>query len=281
MAYTPNPDREVVNGKAKVSAKELADFQKQYGNDKTLRDLLNMDKGLVRRKDPGESSKKAEDIQSSTDAVNTVVSRQSGPPKAGFVGGVKAADQSNWDSGDQSGGIKPKSRSSWDSTFGEDAESGFERAKRGESFTDNALMGAGKLAIAAYPVGRALSAVRPVVGAAVQSFKESLKDLKEGVPAQRFSAERDIDIPFEQAVNKVGAAQMARELKENTGVKDLPNTNPDKKYGQGEGFLGRTKDEFLNYKKGGAVKQYTKGGKISLNACGVSTHKPAKKNPNF
>jgi len=34
-------------------------------------------------------------------------------------------------------------------------------------------------------------------------------------------------------------------------------------------------------KKGGAVKQYTKGGKISLNACGVSTHKPAKKNPNF
>ena len=28
-------------------------------------------------------------------------------------------------------------------------------------------------------------------------------------------------------------------------------------------------------------KSYAKGGRISLDACGVSTHKPAKKNPNF
>ena len=35
------------------------------------------------------------------------------------------------------------------------------------------------------------------------------------------------------------------------------------------------------YKKGGSVKKYAKGGKISLDSCGVSTHKPAKKNPNF
>jgi len=48
MAYTPNPDRKVVNGKAVVSAKELADFQSEYGKDKTLRDLLNADKGLSR-----------------------------------------------------------------------------------------------------------------------------------------------------------------------------------------------------------------------------------------
>jgi len=34
-------------------------------------------------------------------------------------------------------------------------------------------------------------------------------------------------------------------------------------------------------KKGGAVKQYAKGGKINLSACGVSTHTPSKKNPNF
>jgi hypothetical protein len=266
MAYTPNPDREIVNGKAKVSAKELADFQKQYGNDKTLRDLLNMDKGLVRRKDP-------EDIQSSTDAKPSM-SRQSGPPTT--TQGATYPKPSI-----EEGGVKPKSRSSWDSTFGEDAEAGFKRAARGDSPLGDALMGAGQLAIAAMPVGKALRAARPLVGAVAQSFRESLKDLKEGVPAQRFSAERDVDIPFEQAVNKVGAAQMARELKENTGVKDLPNTNPDKKYGQGEGFLGRTKDEFLNRKKGGSVKQYAKGGKISLAACGVSTHKPAKKNPNF
>ena len=273
MAYTPNPNREVVNGKAKVSAKELADFQKQYGNDKTLRDLLNADKGLVRRKGP-------EDIQSSTDAKPSM-SRQSGPPRAGFVGGVKPADQSGWDSGDQSGGVKPKSRSSWDSTFGEDAASGFERAKRGESPLNDAIMGAGKLAIAAIPAGKILSAARPLVGAAAQSFKESLKDLKEGVPPQKFSVARDIDLPFEQAVNKVAADRAAREIEYNTGVKDLPNTNPDKEYAKGQGFLGRTKDEFLNQKKGGSVKQYAKGGRINLNACGVSTHKPAKKNPNF
>jgi hypothetical protein len=72
MAYKPNPDRKVVNGKAVVSANELADFQKQYGNDKTLRDLLNADKGLVRRKDP-------EDLPKTTDA-NVRMSRQSGPP---------------------------------------------------------------------------------------------------------------------------------------------------------------------------------------------------------
>jgi hypothetical protein len=28
-------------------------------------------------------------------------------------------------------------------------------------------------------------------------------------------------------------------------------------------------------------RKYAKGGRISLDACGVSTHKPAKKNPNF
>ena len=153
MAYTPNPDREVVNGKAKVSAKELADFQKQYGNDKTMRDLLNMDKGLVRKKDP-------EDIQASTDAKPSM-SRQSGSPTT--TQGATYPKPSI-----EEGGVKPKSRSSWDSTFGEDAETGFERAKRGESPLNDALMGAGKLAIAAVPVGRALSAVRPAIGAAVK-----------------------------------------------------------------------------------------------------------------
>ena len=57
MAYKPNPNREIVDGKAKVSAKELADFQSKYGDDKTLRDLLNADKGLVRRGEkPAEKS---------------------------------------------------------------------------------------------------------------------------------------------------------------------------------------------------------------------------------
>jgi hypothetical protein len=49
MAYTPNPDRAMKGGKAMVSAQELADFKEKFGKDKTLRDLLNMDKGLQRK----------------------------------------------------------------------------------------------------------------------------------------------------------------------------------------------------------------------------------------
>ena len=49
MAYTPNPNRQVRGGKAMVSAKELADFKEQYGDDKTLTDLLNKDKDLQRK----------------------------------------------------------------------------------------------------------------------------------------------------------------------------------------------------------------------------------------
>jgi len=134
------------------------------------------------------------------------------------------------------------------------------RATFGDTPSTDILMNTGKAGLAVLPVGRALSAVRPAIGAAAQSFKESLKDLKEGVPAQRFSAERDLDRPIDQAINKVAADRTARELEYNTGVKDLSNTNPDKKYGQGQGFLGRTKDEF---KKGGVVKKMASGGKVS------------------
>ena len=49
MAYTPNADRKIKNGKAMVSAQELADFREKFGKDQTLRDLLNMDKGLQRK----------------------------------------------------------------------------------------------------------------------------------------------------------------------------------------------------------------------------------------
>ena len=43
--------REVKNGKVFVSAKELADFKKKYGTDKTLTDLLNKERNLTRRED--------------------------------------------------------------------------------------------------------------------------------------------------------------------------------------------------------------------------------------
>jgi hypothetical protein len=180
----------------------------------------------------GENSKKAEDTQPNT-------SRQSVPPKTEFVEGIKSADQSSWDSGDQSGGVKPKNRSSWDSTFGEDAESGFERAKRGDSPLNDALMGVGKLAIAAYPAGKVLSAVRPAIGAAVKYMTKKDSPVSKDVEPELFTP----------------------------GMK-----RPDNLFGEASA---------RDFKKGGEVKKYAKGGKISLSSCGVSTHTPGKKNPNF
>jgi len=222
MAYKPNPDRKVVNGKAVVSAKELADFQAERGSDKTLRDLLNADKGLSRKKE-------SEDIQKSTDALSSK-SRQSGPPTT--TQGATYPKPSI-----EEGGVKSKSRSSWDSTFGEDAEAGFKRAARGDSPFNDALMGAGQLAIAAMPAGKALSAVRPAIGSLVKYMSKKDKPIsKEEDPA--FSSGRSRDSLF------------------------------------GDETPG-------GFKKGGAVKPYTKGGKINLGACGVSTHVPSNKNANW
>ena len=43
----PMPNRPVVNGRAVVTAEELADFRRQYGPQMTLRDLLNADRAGV------------------------------------------------------------------------------------------------------------------------------------------------------------------------------------------------------------------------------------------
>ena len=217
MAYKPNPDRKVVNGKAVVSAKELADFQSEYGSDKTLRDLLNADKGLVRRKDP-------EDIQSSTDAKPSM-SRQSGPPTT-----TQGATYSKLSIDED--GVKPKNRSSWDSTFGEDAEAGFKRAARGDSPFNDALMGVGKVGMG-LTGGKLLTKIPADLAAGIASSGA----LHAGLGALGYATASD---------------QSKKEVR-----------------------------DMLGLKKGGAVKQYAKGGKINLAACGVSTHTPSKKNPNF
>ena len=68
MAYTPKPDREVKDGKAVVSAKELAAFKSQYGEDKSLRDLLNMDKGLRRKGEGSAPAPVKETVSAKVDA---------------------------------------------------------------------------------------------------------------------------------------------------------------------------------------------------------------------
>ena len=86
MAYIPNPNRKVKNGKAMVSAKELADFKKQYGEDKTLRDLLNMDKGLRRRGENStltSSAKKADTkVKDEPSKVSAAVNQESSEASA-------------------------------------------------------------------------------------------------------------------------------------------------------------------------------------------------------
>jgi len=143
------------------------------------------------------------------------------------------------------GGVKSKNRSSWDSTFGEDAASGFERAKRGESPLNDAIMGAGKLAIAAIPAGKVLSAARPLVGAAVKYMTKK-------------------DSPAASALDDIKA-------------EDPPLFTPNMK--RPDSLFGNASAR--DFKKGGVANKYAKGGKINLAACGVSTHTPSKKNPNF
>lgn len=43
----PMPNRPVIDGKVMVTAEELADFRRQFGAEKTLRDLLNADRGAM------------------------------------------------------------------------------------------------------------------------------------------------------------------------------------------------------------------------------------------
>jgi len=81
MAYTPKPDREVKDGKAMVSAKELADFKSQYGEDKSLRDLLNADKGLRRRGEDSMPAKKADPVKDSAPAKKADPVKDSAPAK--------------------------------------------------------------------------------------------------------------------------------------------------------------------------------------------------------
>jgi hypothetical protein len=93
VAYTPNANRAVRGGKAVVSAKELADFKAQYGAEKDLTDLLNMDKGL-QRKIPSSTTKavrdKIDSEQSSAPAT------RSAAPATRIVSGPDEPDMSEY-----------------------------------------------------------------------------------------------------------------------------------------------------------------------------------------
>ena len=152
MAYKPNPNREIVDGKAKVSAKELADFQSEYGKDKTLRDLLNADKGLSRKKEP-------EDIQKSTDALPSK-SRQSGPPTM-TQGATYRKDEAP----------KPRARSLVDQ--GRDVNI-YEKVDRDAVL--NAGLGLASVFPAVAGTRMAYTAARPAIGAAYRRLEKMSED---------------------------------------------------------------------------------------------------------
>lgn len=222
MAYKPNPDRKVVNGKAVVSAKELADFQSEYGSDKTLRDLLNADKGLSRKKEP-------EDIQKSTDALPSK-SRQSGPPTM-TQGATPSKEEAP----------KPKARSLVDQGRG---------VQLYKDVDKEAALEAGLALASMYPVVRgakmAYTAARPAIGAAIKRLEDR--------PSPSFLREKDQ--PFSKFDTLTPENQAASQAYRNA-YDDRPGP----------------------MKKGGAVKQYTKGGKINLGDCQVNTTAKNKSSP--
>jgi len=176
MAYKPNPDRKVVNGKAVVSAKELADFQAERGSDKTLRDLLNADKGLSRKKE-------AEDLPKTTDA-KVRMSRQSGPPTT-TQGATYPKEEAP----------KPRARSLVDQGRG---------VQLYKDVDKEAVLEAGLGLASMHPAGRALSAARPVAGAiAKKLFKEdspAASVAKDEDPAMFRSGARQPESAFERMV---------------------------------------------------------------------------------
>ena len=123
----------------------------------------------------------ADEGQKKVDAMPSM-SRQSGSPRAGFVEGVKASDQADWDS-------SPAASSGLS-----DTAKGFRaaREKYGDTPSIDAIMDTGKAAIAAIPAGRALGAVRPAIGAAVKYMSKKDNPIsKEEDPAWSSGRSRD------------------------------------------------------------------------------------------
>jgi len=206
MAYTPNPDRKVVNGKAVVSAKELSDFQSEYGKDKTLRDLLNADKGLSRAPEFGVDKPRNPNAKDGSEVYRQGATYTKAP--------------------------EPKAKA--DDSGPSEMVKGFREARNkfGDTPFVDALMNAGKVGMG-LTGGKLLTKIPADLAAGIASSGA----LHAGLGALGYATASD------------------------QGKKEVR--------------------DMLGFKKGGAAKQYTKGGKINLGACGVSTHVPNKKNSNW
>jgi len=219
MAYTPNPDRKVVNGKAVVSAKELSDFQSEYGKDKTLRDLLNADKGLSRAPEFGVDKPRNPNAKDGSEVYRQGATYTKEEPAPKTVKARSLVDQGR------------------DVDIYKDVDK-------------EAVLGTALGLASLNPAVRAVRMARPVIGAALK------KEFSEDGLFPTFNREKEPPLSRYDTLSP-----------ENQAVSRQYRSSYDDRPGP--------------MKKGGAVKQYTKGGKINLGACGVSTHVPNKKNSNW
>jgi hypothetical protein len=235
MAYKPNPNREIVDGKAKVSAKELAEFQDKYGKDKTLRDLLNADKGLSRKKE-------SEDLPKTTDA-KVRMSRQSGPP---------TMTQDAASSKEEAPKPKAAEKSLLDKYRESDTAKGFRdaRATFGDTPSTDMLMKTGQVGMG-MGIGRLLGPAGSALGAVVK------RALKEDVPESFLAKEKNQSFNPEKMVDR---------------SRSEPAFNPDKMVDRRsttfpgrsepkldlEKIMGRDRPEPM--KKGGKVSSVSKRG---------------------
>jgi hypothetical protein len=219
MAYTPNPDRKVVNGKAVVSAKELADFQSEYGSNKTLRDLLNADKGLSRAPEFGVDKPRNPNAKDGSEVYRQGATYTKEEPAPKTVKARSLVDQGR------------------DVDIYKDVDK-------------EAVLGTALGLASLNPAVRAVRMARPVIGAALK------KEFSEDGLFPTFNREKEPPLSRYDTLSP-----------ENQAVSQRYRSTYDDRPGP--------------MKKGGAVKQYTKGGKINLGACGVSTHVPIKKNSNW
>jgi len=219
MAYTPNPDRKVVNGKAVVSAKELADFQSEYGSNKTLRDLLNADKGLSRAPEFGVDKPRNPNAKDGSEVYRQGATYTKEEPAPKTVKARSLVDQGR------------------DVDIYKDVDK-------------EAVLGTALGLASLNPAVRAVRMARPVIGAALK------KEFSEDGLFPTFNREKEPPLSRYDTLSP-----------ENQAVSRQYRSSYDDRPGP--------------MKKGGAVKQYTKGGKINLGACGVSTHVPSKKNANW
>ena len=167
MAYKPNPNREIVDGKAKVSAKELADFQSEYGKDKTLRDLLNADKGLSRAPEFGVNRPRNSSVKDDTQ----IVKREGATPSKAEA-------------------PKPRARSLVDQGRG---------VKLYETADTDAVLQAGLGLASVYPgtiaARTAYGVARPAIGAAAKylSKKDSPASVADDIKDPSFNPEKMMD----------------------------------------------------------------------------------------